>query len=84
MLTASHNPIQWNGIKFLTAEGCAPQGDLAEKILGVFKSGEFELVPVEKLGSLSSDDTTHDYHVSVVKGIVDVDKIRSKKFKVVL
>jgi phosphomannomutase len=84
VLTASHNPSQWNGIKFLTREGTAPPKAVAEKILEVFRSDEFELAPVERIGKFVTDDTTHHRHVDLVLKIVDVDAIKRHEFRVVL
>ncbi len=84
VLTASHNPVQWNGIKFLTADGCAPQGEVAERILGIFNEQQFSLVGVEGLGQAARDDSANDIHVNAVLEIVDAEAIRRRKFKVVL
>lgn len=84
MITASHNPIAWNGIKFFTPEGCAPPAELAEKIFARYRERSFKLVDVQHLGSLSRDASTNAAHVDAVLALLDVESIRRRRFKVVL
>jgi phosphomannomutase len=84
VITASHNPPPWNGIKFLTAEGCAPPASVAQRIIDTLHGGRFAYKPVEALGALSCDDRVHDLHVEKVLKLVDVAAIRRRKFRCVL
>ncbi|MFO0972616.1 MAG: phosphoglucosamine mutase [Phycisphaerae bacterium] len=84
VITASHNPIEWNGVKFITARGCAPAPDEAQRILDRYHAKRFELRPVEALRTARSDDSTHAEHVAAVRTQVNVDAIRRRKFRVVL
>ena len=84
MITASHNPKPWNGIKFFSAEGCAPPKPVAEKILGVLAARDFRFVPTEKVGRLSCDETAVTQHVEAVLKTVDAATIRKRRFRVVL
>jgi phosphomannomutase len=84
MITASHNPIAWNGIKFFTPEGAAPPADLAERIFARYRERSFKLVDVQHLGSLSRDDSTDASHVDAVLSLLDVEAIGRRRFKVVL
>ncbi len=84
VLTASHNPSQWNGIKFLTPNGHAPPASMAQEIIDILKSEKFALVDYSNVGKMSADHSTNDVHVNRVLKIVDVEAIRSKRFKVVL
>jgi phosphomannomutase len=70
VLTASHNPQQWNGLKCLLAEGglhgsaaCAPPAVLAGEIIERFKSARPGLVGWEQLGSVVQDDSGVDEHI---------------------
>jgi phosphomannomutase len=83
-VTASHNPIAWNGIKFLTADGCAPSQAIARQIIERFKSRAFALVPVERVGRLSSNSSTDQRHVARVLSIVEPQRIRVRAFSVAL
>ncbi len=84
VITASHNPSEWNGIKFLTAEGCAPPAEVAERIFARHRHRDFHIVYDKDVGTVRSDASTHERHVGRVQGIVDVEAIRAGGFKVVL
>ncbi len=82
--TASHNPIIWNGLKPLTADGVAPPSDQSKQIIERFHKQDFDYAPVEQLQPIGSDDTTHRVHVDRVLNNVDVQAIRDANIKVVL
>lgn len=84
VVTASHNPIQWNGLKCLNADGVAPPPTDANEIIARFKEKEFSYADVEQIPQASRDDTTHRRHVELVLPHVDVQAIRKKRFRVVL
>ena len=84
VLTASHNPIVWNGVKFLTGDGYAPPPETAAAILDRYKAKQLKYVDIQHIGRLKSDDRTNEIHVSKVLAIVDAPRIRERKFKVVL
>ena len=84
VITASHNPGPWNGIKFLTSEGFAPPPEVAEQIFARYRKKDFSLVGTDQVGGLERDDTTHDRHVAKVLHILDVDAIRRRRISVVL
>ncbi len=82
VVTASHNPGQWNGLKLMTADGQAPRAVEAEKIFAVLDAGDFPDSPVANGKTVDVDP--HEHHVSAVLEIVDVAAIRSRGFRVVL
>ncbi|NOX58875.1 MAG: phosphoglucosamine mutase [Planctomycetes bacterium] len=84
ILTASHNPSEWNGIKFLTGDGHAPPVSVAQQLIDILKSGEFDLADYLHVGLLTEDRSANEVHVQKVLNIVDVRAIRSRRFKVVL
>ncbi|HRX87009.1 MAG TPA: phosphoglucosamine mutase [Phycisphaerae bacterium] len=84
VITASHNPSQWNGIKFINRSGCAPPRSEAEQIIAAFRAQDPRLVEVDAIGRLSSDESASDRHVEKVLSIVDVERIRDRGFRVVL
>lgn len=84
MITASHNPLPWNGIKFFTADAVAPPAPVVEDILSVFRERNFQLAPTEQVGQVSHDESVHDHHVSLVLETVNVEAIRRRKFNVTL
>jgi phosphomannomutase len=82
--TASHNPIQWNGIKFLTRDAVAPPPAAAARIRELYDEDKPDWVKVDKLVPPRRSTETHALHVKRVLDHVDVLGISSKRFKVVL
>lgn len=84
VVTASHNPIVWNGLKCLDRSGVAPPKDAANAIIERFKAKRFTYADVLGLGTVRSDSTGSETHIERVLRIVDVEAIRRRKFHVVL
>jgi phosphomannomutase len=82
--TASHNPIQWNGLKLLNAQATALPPEAAEQIKAAYEAGAADYVRVEKLVLAKRNSETHALHVKRVLDYVDVLGISTKRFKVVL
>ncbi len=83
-ITASHNPIQYNGIKLLLANGVAPPSDVAGQIRQYFFDKRFAFVDSHNCGQAAPNEQTDTTHIAKVLGIVDKGAIAAKKFKVVL
>lgn len=87
-LTASHNPAEWNGMKIISSEGAAPNAATASRIIERFKQGRQSFAPAERFGSIEADATGARVHVEkVVSALVcvaDVERVRSRRFKVVV
>jgi len=81
VVTASHNPIEWNGLKFLDSDGCFLNADKMEELL----SGIPETITIEKGDIIESEDV-YLKHIDNVLNLecIDTDKIKEKKFKVVV
>lgn len=86
ILTASHNPKQWNALKLLNEEGEFVSGEDGKKILEIAESEAFDFVEVDYLGQYSKDETGIDKHISKIleHDLVDVDAIKKGKFKVAI
>lgn len=84
MITASHNPGVWNGIKYITPAGHAPAAEEATAILDVLKQKAFRFVDFSSLGHVTRDDATNEHHVATVLKAVNGDAIHAKRFRVVL
>ena len=82
VITASHNPVQYNGIKLLLDNGVAPPADTAEQIRQYFFDKQFALVGSSECGKVTSSRLTDAIHMARVLAVVDREVIRSKKFKV--
>jgi len=84
VITASHNPAPWNGIKFLTEEGLAPPADRAAHILRIHRDRAFKLADVDHVGRLTTDASTVAVHVGATLGIIRAEAIRQRGLRVVL
>jgi phosphomannomutase len=82
--TASHNPINWNGLKFLDRRGIAPPANAAGKIIALFNADRAGWAPVESMIPPSQNTQTHALHVKRVLDHVDVLGISTRRYKVVL
>ncbi len=84
IITASHNPVQYNGIKLLLDNGIAPSSADAEKIKKIYFDKNFAFVDSVSCGKISANPHTSAVHVYKVISIVDKNAISAKRFKVVL
>lgn len=88
ILTASHNPQEWNGIKTVTYRGCAPAAGAAESIIERFRSGGVAYACSDSLGAVVADDTAAHVHVArvlkAVSAVAPIDAIRAQRFRVVI
>ena len=85
ILTASHNPRQWNALKLLNERGEFLNAAEGQAILDCAERGEFAFTPVDELGHITEHDFT-DEHLDAVLALEDVDAeaIRAAGFKVVV
>ncbi len=86
ILTASHNPKQWNALKLLNAAGEFISEADGQQVLALAESEAFDFAPVTKLGRYLTDDTTLTAHIDAILALplVDVEAIRAQKFRVVV
>ena len=86
ILTASHNPKQWNALKLLNEKGEFLNGAEGEEILELAESEDFEFSDVDDLGKYSKDTSYLEKHIQAVLNLelVDVEAIRKANFKVVV
>ena len=86
IITASHNPKQWNALKLLNDKGEFLSAKDGEKILALAENDAFTFSEVDNLGKYTFDDTFNDKHIEEVLNLnlVDVDLVKSAGFKVVV
>jgi len=84
VITASHNPIEYNGIKCLLAGGIAPPPQTANQIKQLFLQKNLTFVSSNDCGEISYNQQTDEIHINKVLNIVDEKAIAKNKFKVVL
>ena len=86
ILTASHNPKQWNALKLLNEKGEFISANDGAELLKIAESGTIDYVSVGKLGSYKEDNSYLDKHVKAVLDLplVNVEAITKKDFTVVI
>ncbi len=86
ILTASHNPKQWNALKLLNEKGEFLNGAEGLKILEIAEAEAFDFAEVDDLGAILINDAYMDIHIDEVLNLplVDVDAVKAAKFKVVV
>ena len=84
-ITASHNPVEWNALKFIGPSGLFLDGDEGREMRAVVESN-FARASWDRLGTLETDDGAIDRHIEQILALpfLDVDGIRSRRFHVVL
>ena len=85
ILTASHNPKQWNALKLLNEKGEFLNAEEGAAILECAESNDFDFADVDSLGVMEEKDFT-DQHIDAVLELpaVDVEAVKNAGFKVVL
>jgi phosphomannomutase len=86
ILTASHNPKQWNALKLLNNLGEFISAAEASKVLEIAEAQSFEFAEVNSLGKYAEDDTYLNKHIEEILKLplVDVEAIKEKKFSIVV
>lgn len=86
ILTASHNPKQWNALKLLNAKGEFISDTDGKEVLDIAESSSFTYADVNDLGKVKYDDTYMQKHIDQILALplVDVDAIAKADFKVVI
>ncbi len=86
ILTASHNPENWNALKLLNSKGEFLSASDGAEVLKIAEKGNFEFAPVNKLGKYSRDDSFIGMHIKKILNLplVDKDAIKKARFKVAI
>ncbi|MBC7888000.1 MAG: phosphoglucosamine mutase [Ferruginibacter sp.] len=86
ILTASHNPKEWNALKLLNSRGEFISSEEGEKVLDIAAREDFVFATVDKLGTSITDDTFLQKHIDAIINheLVDVAVIKKAKFKIVV
>lgn len=86
IITASHNPKQWNALKLLNSHGEFISGKAGEEVLKIAEDRTIEFEDVNSLGTYSKDDTYIDRHIEKIlkMKLVDVEAIKARNLKVVI
>ncbi len=86
ILTASHNPKEWNALKLLNNKGEFINSQQGEKVLDIAAREDFVFATVDKLGTSTTDDAALQKHIDAVVNydLVDIAAIKKAKFKIVV
>jgi phosphomannomutase len=86
VITASHNPVEWNALKLLNEKGEFLDAEQGARILELVEKDDYDFADVQKLGKRSNHDSYIDLHIDEVLALNDVlvEDIKAQKFKVVL
>jgi len=83
-VTASHNPKEWNGLKFISRDGLYLTPHQMEELLDIYHQGDFTHAPPDRLKALRSESQPVEPHLKKLLGYFNADLIRRRKFKVAL
>ena len=86
IITASHNPKQWNALKLLNAQGEFISEADGQRLLALAESEDFDFASVTKLGQYTTDNTFLKKHIKAILALplVDVEAVRARNFRVVV
>lgn len=86
ILTASHNPKQWNALKLLNDKGEFISGENGAEVLTLAENEDFNYAEVDDLGRYETRDDAFDIHIQKILDLpmVDAEAIKAKKFKIVV
>ena len=84
IITASHNPRQWNALKLLNSEGEFLNKEEGNEVLAIAEAEDFQYADVDHLGHYTEDNTFNKRHIDSVLDLklVDVPAIKKAKFRV--
>lgn len=86
ILTASHNPWQWNALKLLNSKGEFIDDNKGKELLSIADEGNFSYAQVDSLGTITFDDSQIRKHIEKILALpyVDTFAIKSAKFRVAI
>lgn len=86
IITASHNPANWNALKFLNEKGEFISKSDGETLLALLAEGAIRYESVEKLGTYNTMDGWIEKHIDIIlqMPLIDVEAIKAKQFKIVV
>ncbi|GDX52706.1 phosphoglucosamine mutase [Bacteroidota bacterium] len=86
IITASHNPGQWNALKLLNAKGEFISDEDGKKILSIADEEQYDFLAIDKIGSYKSDNSWVDKHIELILKLplVNKEKIAVANFKIVV
>lgn len=86
ILTASHNPKEWNALKLLNKDGEFISAETGARVLELAEKEEISFAEINKLGSITEDESFMQRHIDAILAhpLVDVAAVKAKKYKVIV
>jgi len=86
IVTASHNPKEWNALKFLNNQGEFISAQDGEDILELIDGGLISYAKVDELGTYSTDESYIDKHIDLILALdsIKIEQIKSKNYHVIV
>ncbi len=86
IITASHNPREWNALKLLSPQGLFLDPETGSKIMARVEKEEFRFAPWNRIGKVIAHPTALEEHIAAIKNlsVLNVNAIRQRKFKIVV
>ena len=83
-ISASHNPPEYNGLKLFGGDGRVVPAEAGERVLRRYQKSDFAWAAHDKMGTVDRCDDPHAGHLQAVLESVDVERIRQRRFRVLL
>lgn len=86
ILTASHNPREWNALKLLNNKGEFISAQDGKEVLEIATAESFTFAPVDRLGTVKEDNSYVKKHIEAITSLdlVDIPAIKARKFKIIV
>lgn len=86
IVTASHNPVEWNALKFLDARGIFIEAEQGRRVHDAYTSRDYQVTDAVSTGKLTHYERSAQDHIDAILGLhsIDVERIRQRGFKVAL
>ncbi|MBW3622773.1 MAG: phosphoglucosamine mutase [Armatimonadetes bacterium] len=83
-VTASHNPAQWNALKFFRGDGIYLSGYQAEELVDIYHQGQYRRAPSREIRPVRCEERAAYHHLEAVYRLMDMEAVRRRRLKVVV
>lgn len=83
VITASHNPLEWNGIKFNDKNGFFLSEEEVTALYEIYNKKDFNIASWEQVGKMEYDRDGVKRHIDRIVGLIDIERIKRRQFKVI-
>jgi len=84
VISASHNPIEWNALKFFDSRGQYLDAEGARQLLDIYYQGDFPRARWDQIREVRAETGADEVHIRKVLDVVDIAAVRAKRFRVAL